>query len=105
MAFLVFYTPCPDETTAKSISESLLHQKLVACSNIFPIQSNYWWKGSLELEGEWVLLLKTRLELEEAVEQAISKLHPYEVPCILRMEARANEAYEKWIEESTRKTG
>ncbi len=101
MAFLVFYIPCPDETTAKSISERMVAQRLAACANIIPIQSMYWWDGTIQQEGEWVSIMKTRLDLETALEQAILALHPYQTPCIMRFEARANEAYEQWIAAST----
>ena len=99
--FLLFYVTHPDEATARRISESLVSQRLAACANVFPIQSAYWWDGAVQQEGEWVSILKTRTALESTLEKAIQEIHPYEVPCILRFEARANEAYEKWIEAST----
>ncbi|MFN0175274.1 MAG: divalent-cation tolerance protein CutA [Saprospiraceae bacterium] len=101
MPFLIFYITYPDEATARSISENLVTQRLAACANVFPIQSTYWWEGTVQHEGEWVSILKTRFGLESALEKAIEALHPYEVPCIMRFEARANEAYEKWIEAET----
>lgn len=101
MSFLIFYITHPDEASARSISESLVQQRLAACANVFPIQSVYWWEGSVQQEHEWVSILKTTLSLETALEKAIEALHPYKVPCITRFEARANAAYEKWIEEST----
>ena len=102
MTFLVFYTTYPDENTARSIATQLLNQRLIACANIFPIQSAYWWEGAVQQEGEWVAVLKTRLSLEQAVEAALLEIHPYETPCIMRFETRANAAYAQWIEESTR---
>ena len=98
MPFLVFYITYPDEATARSISENLVTQRLAACANVFPIQSAYWWEGAVQQEGEWVSILKTSVDLETALEKAILEIHPYETPCITRFEARANAAYEKWIE-------
>ncbi|MFN0213176.1 MAG: divalent-cation tolerance protein CutA [Saprospiraceae bacterium] len=98
MPFLVFYITYPDEATARSISESLVIQRLAACANVFPIQSVYWWEGAVQKEGEWVSILKTHLGQEDTLEKAIAALHPYEVPCIMRFEARANAAYERWVE-------
>ena len=40
-------------------------------------------------------------ELESELEAEIQSRHPYEVPCIVRFEVRANEAYEQWIVEQT----
>ena len=102
MAFLMFYVTHPDEACARRIAESLLDEKLVACANIFPITSAYWWQESVQNDQEWVSILKTRPELEQALEQAVTALHPYEVPCILRFEVRANAAYEQWIRDSTK---
>lgn len=101
MAFLIFYITHPDEATARSISESLVTQRLAACANIFPIQSAYWWESAVQQEGEWVSILKTSVALETALEKAVEALHPYETPCITRFEARANLAYEHWIESNT----
>ncbi|MFN0036885.1 MAG: divalent-cation tolerance protein CutA [Saprospiraceae bacterium] len=101
MPFLVFYVTCPDEATALRISDSLLRQRLAACVHVFPVQSAYRWQGAVQQEGEWVSILKTRAALESVLEKAVQAMHPYEVPCIMRFEARANEAYEKWIEENT----
>jgi len=98
MPFLIFYITYPDEATARRISESLVTQRLAACANIFPIQSAYWWEGAVQQEGEWVSILKTSLALESALEKAIQEIHPYKTPCIVRFEARANEAYQRWIE-------
>ncbi|HAD14385.1 MAG TPA: divalent-cation tolerance protein CutA [Saprospirales bacterium] len=101
MPFLLFYITHPDEATARQIANTLVERRLAACANIFPISSAYWWQGAVQQESEWVSLVKTRLELEITLEKAVQELHPYEVPCIMRLEVRANEAYEKWVEEST----
>lgn len=100
-SILLFYVTCPDETKARQLGEALLQRRLIACANYFPIGSAYWWQGTIEEEKEWVALFKTRIELEQKVEEAIAGLHPYQVPCILRFEGRANEAYANWIEDCT----
>ena len=100
--FLVFYITHPDEDCAKRISDAMLQQRLVACANISPVGSLYWWEGAVVQEGEWVSVLKTRLDLEQALENAIRAMHPYQTPCIMRFETRANEDYVAWIASSTR---
>lgn len=101
MAFLLFYITHPDETTAQRIATQMVERRLAACANTFPISSAYWWNGAVQQENEWVSVLKTRLELEMRVEEAIRQIHPYETPCILRFKVRANADYEKWIADST----
>lgn len=98
--FIILYVTHPSEEEAKRISDALVAQKHIACANIFPMQSAYWWKGAVEQEGEWVSILKTTPEKHSEVEQLIEQLHPYEVPCIMKLEASANAAYEAWIRAS-----
>lgn len=101
MAFLLFYVPFPDEASASSISQQLVSQQLAACAHIFPIQSQFMWDAEMQSDGEYVLVLKTPLHLEAALEKALLDAHPYQTPAILRWEVRAQEAYEKWVLENT----
>ena len=101
MKFIIIYITHPDELTAKKISSYLVEKKLVACSNLFPITSAYWWKDSVQNDQEWVSIVKTKTELWEQTKTAIESIHPYDVPCIMKMDVEANEAYVKWIKDST----
>ncbi|MEK7253880.1 MAG: divalent-cation tolerance protein CutA [Bacteroidota bacterium] len=100
MSFTILYITHPDEQTAKKITSHLLEKKLVACGNIFPITSAFWWKNEIQHEAEWVSIVKTATELGQVVQAEVEKIHSYEVPCIMRFEVSANEAYERWIRES-----
>lgn len=101
MVFLLFYITHPDEETARRIAGQVVEDRLAACANIFPVRSAYWWNGAIQHEDEWVTVLKTRLDLEAELEASIRALHPYELPCILRYEVRANTDYENWIVSAT----
>ena len=101
MGFSIIYITHPDKLTAQRIANELINKRLVACANIFPIDSSYWWKGEIHNEGEYVSIVKTRNELVKEVEQQVLKIHPYEVPCIMSMKVDANKAYELWILEQT----
>lgn len=102
MAFLLIYITHPDEKTAKQLSNLLVQEKLAACANYFPITSAYWWQGAVAREGEWVSLVKTSERRWKDLVTFVEEHHPYEVPCIMRLNVSANAAYEKWIEESVR---
>ncbi len=95
--FLILYITNPDEATAQKIGQHLVKNKYVACANIFPIKSVYWWQGKIESEGEYVTIVKTRTENKTAVIKETERIHPYEVPCIMHWEVAANPAYENWI--------
>lgn len=101
MSFITIYITHATEKAALELSQVLIREKLVACANIFPIQSSYWWSEAIQNENEWVSLVKTRSELWEMAEARISGLHPYKTPCIMRQEVQANAAYESWIQAST----
>ncbi|MEM9546211.1 MAG: divalent-cation tolerance protein CutA [Bacteroidota bacterium] len=100
MSFILIYITHPDENEAQKVANVLVLEKYVACSNIFPIKSAYWWNNVIENDQEWVSIVKTIPENWEAVKSKVSEIHSYEVPCILKIDVDANEAYEKWIKDS-----
>jgi len=105
MGFIIIYITHENESAAKKITDQLVEEKLVACGNLFPIQSAYWWKGAIQNEKEWVSIVKTIPELWNKVKSKVEEIHPYEVPCIMKLEAEANDKYEAWIRESVRFLG
>src|SRR3970040_1149452 len=60
---------------AKKISSNLLKKRLVACVNIFPIESMYFWDGELQENVEFAILAKTRDENYSKVENAVKEMH------------------------------
>jgi periplasmic divalent cation tolerance protein len=101
MAFLFVYVTHASEEEAGRISRELLEARLIACANIHRMESMYWWSGVIEHGAEWVSILKTSINRWEALEEAITRTHPYDTPCILKMEVSANKAYEDWIHAQT----
>lgn len=97
MSFITIYITHETEEQAKKLAMYLVEKKLVACANLYPINSMYWWQAKVQQEQEWVSLLKTTAELWEQVKSEVENIHPYEVPCIMKTEVEANEAYENWI--------
>ena len=100
---ILVYITCKDNKEAKRISKGLLEKRLVACANIHPIESMYWWKGKIQEDKEVVVIAKTKDSCYEKVKGEIKKIHSYDVPCILKIKAEANEEYGKWINEAITK--
>jgi periplasmic divalent cation tolerance protein len=98
---------CPDQATAHNIAEQLVDRQLAACVNILPgITSVYQWQGKRENSQEHLLLIKTTHAAYEALEQALSNLHPYELPEIIAVPiARGSDAYLDWISQSVAPKG
>ncbi len=99
MSFLIAYVSFPDKQTAEQIIGKIVEQKLAACGNSFPISSTFWWESKLQNEDEYVGILKTSLVKWAPLVRKIEEIHPYDVPCIMKIEVEANEAYEKWIKD------
>ncbi len=98
---ILVYITCKDKEEAKKISKYLLEKRLVACTNIHPIESMYWWKGKIQEDNEFVVIAKTKDSCYDKVKEEVKKIHSYDVPCILKIKAEANEEYGKWIEEES----
>jgi len=104
MAFIIVYVTFPDKASARKIVNHLMDSRLIACANITPLESVYWWKGKKVASAEVAAILKTKNANWPKLKSEIGRLHPYEVPCIMRLEASANKAYEDWIRSETSKT-
>ncbi len=104
MKIIVIYSTFGNREDARLLANDLMERRLIACCNIYPIESMYEWKGKAVREGEFAMMAKTRIEWAEEVEQYVSDNHPYEVPCILKWEVESNKTYGQWIYENTEKS-
>jgi periplasmic divalent cation tolerance protein len=96
------YVTCKDEAEARKISLHLLEKRFVACANMFPIKSLYWWKGKIEDDSEAILIMKTQENHKEELIKTIKEMHSYDVPCIEFIEINSgNPDYLKWILKET----
>ena len=98
--YITVFCTVPGEEKAREISEKIVKEKLGACVNYFKVNSIFEWKGKIESEQEYLLIIKTKEEKFEELKNFIREIHPYEVPEIisLRIE-KGNKDYLKWIEE------
>jgi periplasmic divalent cation tolerance protein len=91
------YITNPNKKTAHRIGKYLVEQRLCVCVNIFPIESYYWWRGKIEKAKEWVIIGKTLEKKYEKIKKEIKNIHPYKVPCILKIKVSANKEYLSWL--------
>ena len=102
MSFVTLYVTHKNMNEAKKIANHLLKNKLIACVNYFPITSSYWWKGKITSSKEIVTILKSQTKSWKNVEKEILKIHPYDIPCIMKTVVSANTSYEAWIINETK---
>lgn len=93
---------CPNQECAKAIASHLIKNKLAACVNIVTnITSFYEWEGKLVEENEIQLLIKTKANMFNQLNEQISQIHPYDVPEIIALDiTQGNTTYLQWINEA-----
>ncbi len=96
------YITCRNKAEAEKLSLHLLEQRLIACANMFPVSSMYWFKGKLQKEGEVAILAKSVKEHFEKVKQAVRQVHSYDIPCIVSYEAVGDADFADWVSTEVR---
>lgn len=97
-------TTTGDHAVAEKIAIDLVDRRIVACAQIGgPVRSVYRWQGKVEFAEEWVVDCKTTSQQVEATKQAITELHPYDVPEIIVVPITdGSPAYLEWMQEQTK---
>ena len=102
-SIILFYVTLPHTESGTQIAKKLLEDKLIACANILPSHTSvYEWDGKIVEENEHVMILKTRAELAQKVEEVVSTMYPYDTPCILQINTEGvNSPFSEWINQQT----
>ena len=91
-----------DLATAEICAKHLVEHSNAACVQIDgPIRSVYQWKGDIQTDEEFRLLVKTSPESLNECVTALKEHHPYELPEIVVLHAHASAAYASWVTEQT----
>lgn len=97
---IVVQTTCGSEADARRIARHLVELRLAACVAITPgLISTYHWKGSIEVDQECLLTMKTRRDLFAPLSAEVRKVHPYEVPELIALPiVDGAEPYLEWMD-------
>lgn len=100
---IVVLSTCANREQAESIARRLVEQRLAACVNLLAgVHSIYRWRGVVEEASEWLLVIKSRRELFDALETEIRRLHSYDVPEVLALTViDGSPAYLEWLDQET----
>jgi len=101
---VLVFTTAPADERAEALARALVEERLAACVNVgAPMTSIYRWKGRVERDTEYQLVIKTSRARLAELERRIRSLHSYELPEFLVVPAAAgSEAYLTWIDTETR---
>lgn len=97
--YIIVQVSAGNRDEAATIARTVVERKLVACAQIVPIHSFYEWKGTIESEDEFLILMKTRRDVYSDLEACILDIHSYDVPEIMALPVVAGlESYTQWID-------
>lgn len=96
------YVTASNEEEAINIGETIVNERLAACSNIIShMKSIYWWEGNIEKDNESILILKTLEENFVPIINRIKEIHSYENPCIIALPVlNISDSYLEWVKEA-----
>ena len=99
----IVFVMAGNEDEAAKIARALVEERLAPCVNILgPVRSVYRWRGAIESEREYLLVIKSHARLYSRVERKVRELHSYEVPEIIAVAiAQGSKPYLDWLIEST----
>jgi periplasmic divalent cation tolerance protein len=102
---IVIMVTAASRAECRKIARHLVEAELAACVNITPgIESVFRWKGKLERDPEYLMLIKSTRQLFPEIKAAISKIHSYHTPeiiCLPIIEGSRN--YLQWVSDSVKK--
>jgi periplasmic divalent cation tolerance protein len=101
---VLILTTLPVDADVVAFAKALVEERLAACVNLLPaMESVYRWEGRVERESERQVIIKTTRERTETLWERVRELHPYEVPeFVVLAIVDGNDAYLRWIADSTR---
>ena len=103
--YVIVLVTTQNKQEAETMAQSLLKQKLIACANILgPMTSHFYWSDKIEKAEEFLLLMKSQLNMFDKIAAAVNKLHSYDVPEVLALPIMVgSEAYLSWLDRSLMK--
>ncbi|MFH1509166.1 MAG: divalent cation tolerance protein CutA [bacterium] len=94
---IIGYLVAASKVEAKKIGKLLVHNRLAACVNLWPIESIYHWEEDLVEDEEVVVIIKTEKKQIKTIEKLVNKVHSYDVPVLFFWNSEHElAAYRKW---------
>ena len=100
---VIFVTTGANEEAHK-IASVLLKRRKVACVNIVPgVSSFFWWEDEIDSAQESLLIIKTKASLLNEIISLVKEIHSYDTPEIIALPIiGGNPAYLDWIDKEVK---
>jgi periplasmic divalent cation tolerance protein len=100
-SYIQVLTTVSSADEAQVIGDLLLEKRLAGCVQMIgPLRSLYRWQGRIEDAEEWLCLIKSRAGLYHQIEEAIRRVHSYDVPEILALPIlNGYRLYLEWLDD------
>jgi periplasmic divalent cation tolerance protein len=102
---IVVLSTCESEEEAGRVARQLVEKRLAACVTMLPqARSVYRWaekggKAKIEDAAEFLLIIKSRRDLFDALRAEIVKIHSYEIPEVIALPVVEGSAeYLAWLD-------
>ena len=83
---IVVFITASSQKEADTLSRGLVEAKLAFCVNSVPsVKSTYYWDDQLCVDDEFLLIVKTREDRFNELEQWVVKHHSYDVPEVIAL--------------------
>lgn len=99
----IVQTTVSSEPEAKSLAALIIENRLGACVQIASVKSVYRWRGKNASANELLVSAKTRPGAAARLAAFIKKHHPYELPEIITLNAKADHEYAGWVARETKR--
>jgi periplasmic divalent cation tolerance protein len=80
-----------------------LEKRLIACYNLWPVESVYWWNGKIIEENEVMMTMKSTIRWFDDIDEYVKIESGYEVPELIALDSeKIDLSYQKWINDEVR---
>ena len=100
--FVLVLTTLPGDFDTAQLAQEIVGSGLAACVTIVPgIRSVYTWQGTIQVDQEQQLLIKTVASQVDPLWDLVSDRHPYDMPEFVVVPIiDGSEEYLKWVDQS-----
>ena len=101
--YKIITTTIDTKKNAMLLIDSILSESLSPCVQLIDkVQSFYKWRGNIEENSEFLILIKCFSDNEQAIKEIILKKHTYEVPEIIISDFDIlNSDYANWFADNS----